>query len=171
MNALRDGGWSLLEAVSSDVDALMEWFSSAEDIRVWGGPTFRFPFTRETFCEDIHWQKIASYCLRNPGGTRVAFGQLYDRNERIHLARLVVAPGSRGRGVGKRLVRMLMEAGSAGLSRRGYSLFVLRDNDAACRCYESLGFSISDYPEDMPHADICYYLTRPAMGMEDEHAS
>lgn len=40
--------------------------------------------------------------------------------------------------------------------------FTFRDNKPAYECYKSLGFGITDYPDDMPYADVCYYLTRRA---------
>jgi ribosomal protein S18 acetylase RimI-like enzyme len=140
----------------------MRWFPSPDDIMIWGGPSFRCPFTRESFFEDVYWEKMASYCLRDGSGEFVAFGQLYDRDGRIHLARLVVRPDRRGRGIGRRLIEMLMAAGATVFPGDEYSLFVFRENTPAYECYKSLGFIVQDYPDDMPHADVCYYLTRPA---------
>jgi ribosomal protein S18 acetylase RimI-like enzyme len=159
---LQDDGWILREAIAADIDELMRWFPKFDDVRVWGGPSFRFPFTRETFFKDIYWGKMASLCLCDPANRVVAFGQLYERDGRIHLARLVVIPDMRGHGVGRRLIEMLMTAGQARFPGNEYSLFVFRDNQPAYECYKSLGFGITDYPDDMPHADVCYYLTRRA---------
>ena len=103
MGMLTRDGWTLREAGSSDIEALMQWFPTHDDINVWGGPSFRYPFTCETFFEDVYWEKMASFCLSSPCGDLVAFGQLYDRDNRIHLARLVVAPGMRGQGLGRAL--------------------------------------------------------------------
>jgi len=160
--ALQCEGWSLGNATSADIEDLMRWFPEPDDVVIWGGPSFRFPFTRETFFEDVHWQEMASYCLQDAASEFIAFGQLYERDGRIHLARLVVRPDMRGRGIGRRLIEMLMEAGSTIFSGDEYSLFVFRENAPAYECYKSLGFVVQDYPQDMPHADVCYYLTRPA---------
>ena len=152
--------WSLSKATSDDVEALMQWFPEQDDIVVWGGPSFRYPFTRETFFEDVCWQTMASYRL-SMAGDFVGFGQLYERDGRIHLARLIVRPDMRGRGAGKRLIELLLEAGSEVFSGSEYSLFVYRENIPAYECYRSLGFEVGEYPSDMPHADVCYYMTRP----------
>ncbi len=160
--ALQDDGWILREAIAADIDDLMLWFPVYEDVHIWGGPSFRFPFTRETFFKDIYWEKMASFCLIDPSNRFAAFGQLYERNSRIHLARLVAAPEMRGRGVGRRLIEMLMTAGQAMFPSDEFSLFVFRENKPAYECYKSLGFEVTDYPDDMPHADACYYLTRAA---------
>jgi len=159
--ALRKEGWALHRTAEADIDDLMSWFPTEEDVIRWGGPEFRFPFTRETFLEDMRFSRMASFSLRDPVGYFSAFGQLYDRDGRIHLARLVAKPALRGEGVGKRLMNMLMEVGLSLFSANEYSLFVLRENIPAYECYKALGFVVGDYPADMPYADVCYYLTRP----------
>ena len=161
MGAIDRDGWTLRKASSSDIEALLQWFPTFDDVNVWGGPSFRYPFTRDSFFADLYWGEMASFCLFDPANDFVAFGQVYDRDERIHLARLVVAPEMRGQGSGKRLVEMLMEAGREVYPRDEVSLFVFRANTPAYECYKSLGFEIQPYPDDMPHADVCYYLTRP----------
>jgi ribosomal protein S18 acetylase RimI-like enzyme len=157
--------WSLRKATAADIEALMAWFGDQHDVVIWGGPTFRYPFTRETFFEDIYWQKMASYCMAERDDF-VGFGQLYERDGRIHLARLVVRPDVRGRGAGKRLIEMLMDVGATLFPGDEFSLFVLRDNIPAYECYKSLGFVVGDYPSDMPYADVCDYLTRPVQSTE-----
>jgi ribosomal protein S18 acetylase RimI-like enzyme len=159
--ALQTDGWMLMASAPADVDAMMLWFGGRADVEIWGGPSFRFPFTRRSFRKDIYWGRMASYSLFDPRGRFTGFGQLYVRSGRINLARLVVDPELRGHGVGKRLVALLMEAGAAQFPCNEFSLFVFRDNLRAFRCYEAMGFVIDDYPDDMPHADVCYYLTRP----------
>ena len=157
--------WSLRKATADDIEALMQWFPEQHDVVIWGGPNFRYPFTRETFFEDICWQTMASFCLFK-NDDFAGFGQLYERDDRIHLARLVVQPEMRGRGAGRRLIEMLMEAGAAIFPGDEFSLFVLRENTPAYECYRSLGFEVDEYPSDMPHADVCDYMTRPTTPKE-----
>lgn len=39
------------------------------------------------------------------------------------------------------------------------SLFVMKDNPAAIRCYQAMGFTFSNYPESMPeHLSHCLYM-------------
>jgi GNAT superfamily N-acetyltransferase len=99
------------ESIAGDVDRLMKWFPDEQSIKVWGGPGFRYPFTRHSFAEDMHWGKMASYRLSDPDGEFAAFGQFYERLGCINLARLVANPDMRGKGVGKRLVGGLIQAG------------------------------------------------------------
>lgn len=154
-------GWSLVEAQASDLRQLMSWFDDAPAVTVWAGPKFRYPFTLESFRDDCHWGRMASFRLDTPGGEFAAFGQLYRRYNRINLARLVVHPEMRGQGVGKRLVSLLLEVGPQLVESDEFSLFVYRDNLPALECYKAMGFAICDYPEGASMADECYYLTRP----------
>lgn len=148
------------------MDTLMTWFSSAAEVNVWGGPKFRYPFTAETFRKDCHWPKMASYCLCDRHGAMdrhaamCAFGQYYDRNGYMNLARLIVAPGQRGRGLGRELVTRLMQAAADSLTLDEFSLFVYQDNVPALKLYQSLGFEIQKYPPDQILADKCHFLTR-----------
>ena len=151
---------TLAKASIEDMETLMTWFPTAEDVNVWGGPKFRYPFSRETFLEDCHWPDMLSFVLRD-SVDMLAFGQVYERHSRINLARLVASPEHREQGIGQRLVEALIDEGRRHFDCEEYSLFVYRDNLPALRCYESCGFRITDYPDDAEMADICFYLTRP----------
>jgi len=162
--------WVLAASEEGDIDRLMPWFPDATSLKVWGGPDFRHPCNRHSFAEDMHWGRMASFSLRHPGVELAAFGQLYERLDCINLARLVVNPAMRGQGVGKRLVGMLLAVGPQLFPCRRYSLFVYRDNTAAYACYRSMGFSAAAYPDNVPLADVCDYLTRPLGNLEIRHA-
>jgi ribosomal protein S18 acetylase RimI-like enzyme len=74
------------------------------------------------------------------GGRLVAYGELWvdDDEAEVELARLIVDPGERGQGLGRRLA-----AGLADLARSRYPRVFLRvhpDNLAARRCYAAAGF-------------------------------
>jgi ribosomal protein S18 acetylase RimI-like enzyme len=150
----------LLDVTIADFDELMTWFPDAASVGAWGGPGFRYPFTRATFIADCRWPRVAARVLKDSDAL-LAFGQFYERHERINLARLVVNPARRGEGLCGRLVQSLMTESREYIDCAEYSLFVYRDNTPARRCYEAAGFTITEYPPDDRLADVCYYLTRP----------
>lgn len=158
---LDKDGWDLREAHDDDFDTLMAWFPDARAVDIWGGPEFRFPFTRASFLADCRVDIMLSYSLLSPQDELAAFGQRYERNGRGHLARLVSNPAMRRQGAGRRLITMMIEAIRQEGKYEEASLFVYRDNTPAYRCYRSLGFSVQDYPDDAAMADRCYFLTRP----------
>lgn len=162
----QDVHCSLVEVSSTDIDELMEWFPMQQSVVGWGGPHFRYPYTRASFHEDVRWRDMASFCLRSEAGQMLAFGQLYERIGRINLARLVVHPDWRGRGIGRKLIAALISTSRALFSLNEFSLIVYRDNARAIRCYEAMGFVIQDYPAEISLRDACYYMTRPVTAQD-----
>jgi ribosomal protein S18 acetylase RimI-like enzyme len=160
-DALVEECWILEPPGDAEIDEVMCWFPDARSVDIWGGPGFRFPFTRDSFLEDCKLARMSSYCLRNPGGEIAAFGQFYDRQGRAHLARLISNPGKRRQGAARRLIEMIIRTASRAGDYAEASLFVYRDNAPARACYLSLGFRIEDYPDDAKMKDRCLFLTRP----------
>lgn len=152
--------WTLVPAVESDLDELMTWLPDRSSTSIWGGPVFRFPFTRDTFFSDCRWNEFATYRLNDEAGTFVAFGQIGERYDRSHLARLIANPDMRGEGVGSRLVMHLLGEASRLYNHEECGLFVYRHNAPALHCYQSAGFKVVDYPNDAPMPDECFYLIR-----------
>jgi len=157
---IEQDGWCLERSSDADIAELMGWFPDPQSVDIWGGPKFRFPFTRETFCEDCHLDAVLqSFSLRDPDGRMAAFGQLYNRQGRGHLARLISNPGMRREGAGKRLIASLMRVAREEYGFQEYSLFVYRHNEPAYRCYLDLGFTVQAYPDDAKMKDKCYFLS------------
>ena len=159
MQAASGTLYSLRPATEHDLRALMRWFPDAASTRVWGGPSFRFPFTFDSFIADARWPGMSSWCLEHDG-LIVGFGQFYDRYHRINLARIAVHPERRGEGLGKRLLALLMEEACKTMDFAEFSLFVYRDNAAAIRCYTAMGFAVAEFPPDAPLKDVTCYMTR-----------
>ena len=151
----------LIAATEADIDRLMSWFPTKQSIDIWGGPNFRYPFTPDTFHEDVRWKEMGSYCLVDSRDDMLAFGQFYERHSRINLARLVVSPQQRGKGLGKQLVSLLLDRGPTSFPLKEFSLYVYEDNHPAMACYAGLGFAEHAYPDDDEMPDNCIYMTRP----------
>ncbi len=152
--------YELLPAPETDIAELMTWFPDAAAVDIWSGPRFRFPFSAVTFAEDCRWNEFSSFRLEDESARLLAFGQISERHDRAHLARLIVRPSMRGAGVGRSLVTALVERARRLYDFEQCGLFAYRHNTAALRCYRSVGFEITRYPDDAPMRDRCYYLTR-----------
>jgi len=152
---------SLVLATDRDIDELMSWFPDAGSVDIWGGPKFRYPFTRGSFVKDCGIEKMISYSLRAADGRMIAFGQRYARDNRAHLARLIASPAARRQGYGRRLIEELIETVRREGKYADVSLFVYRHNEPAYRCYLQLGFRVQPYPEKAVLREQCYFLTRP----------
>lgn len=148
-------------ASDEDIAELMGWFPDAASVDLWGGPKVRYPFTPQTFAEDCGLSRMRSFSLRHSTGAMLGFGQYYYRQGRGHLARLITNPATRRRGYGTRLIEKLIDAVAEDGQATEVSLFVYQHNDAAYKCYRSLGFIVQEYPDDAPLKEHCYFLTRP----------
>jgi len=148
----------LLKADAAMIDTLRAWFDSEEAVTNWGGPDFRFPFSRESFRQDCRWPELNSYALLDESNTIVGFGQFYPSNNYVRIARIGVNPDSRQRGYGRLLMLMLMTEGRRVLGLSDCCLFVMKDNVAASALYHSLGFEIADFPVDARLANVCEFM-------------
>jgi ribosomal protein S18 acetylase RimI-like enzyme len=116
----------LRPATPADVDTIAGWhpMPRAEVLGWWDVPGVE------------PWVMVA------PDDRLVAYGELWtdEEEDEIELARLIVAPELRSRGLGKDLVRSLTEKAAA----TGLATTMLRvepDNATAIHCYLACGFS------------------------------
>lgn len=147
------------------LETLKSWFPDKQSIRLWGGPLFRHPFTHASFLEDMRWRDVPAYSLLDEDNRLGGFGQYYEREGRCHLARLVIDPARRGKGIGRYFIGGLMRIGMSDLGSDECSLFVMSSNQGAIRCYRSLHFLPAPYPTDDPlydNIDFMIYRGGPA---------
>jgi ribosomal protein S18 acetylase RimI-like enzyme len=85
---------------------------------------------------DVH-----PYVLQD-GETLVGYGELWvdEPEQEVELARIIVNPAVRGRGVGKRLVILLLQRASLSGLPDAF-VRVVPENGAAIACYRGAGFS------------------------------
>ena len=150
----------LIPATSIHIKEIMTWFTSESDLSIWSGPNFRYPYTLETFQQDLQLDQLNSFALVSLEGELMAFGQFYLRLSRCHLGRLVVSPEFRGQGVAGLLMSSLCEIGNRQLETTESSLFVLEHNQAAIAAYEKFGFEPRSYPESLSLKN-CLYMVKP----------
>lgn len=138
---------------------IMGWFPDTRSVTRWGSPYTRYPLREETFFEDIYWSKINSRVAIGDDGQLLGFGQFYLKLGRCHLARLVINPDYRGRGLGEEFVAALMEHGSEQLGAPEFSLYVMSENKPAYNCYRALGFELAKWPDRDPQLENCVFMT------------
>jgi ribosomal protein S18 acetylase RimI-like enzyme len=114
------------------------WATTKEEVAMWcGHPVAPVPPMQiNAWARENGVQPFGLY----RSGRLVAYGELWvdDGEAEVELARLIVEPGERCRGLGRRLA-----AGLTDLARSRYPQVFLRvhpDNIAAQRCYAAAGF-------------------------------
>lgn len=152
---------------------LMQQFSSAAALKQWGGEGFAFPIRRQQFLSHLLLKDTQGFCLQNPQGQFIGFGQLCDRFGCHHLARLLILPPYRGKGLAACLIKALIAKGLAVDPKRDISLYVFGDNLAARRCYQRLGFQEATHPAEF-RADLLFMRLSNAQAQQllsDSHAN
>jgi len=154
----------LVKPSHAHIKLLMSWFNNEKELVSWGGPQFHYPFTAQSFQDDLRLTELSSYVLLSKATPYhqeqlLAFGQFYSRLNKCHLGRLVVNPKNRGQGVATQLVTQLINIGQAELATSSSSLFVYPDNHSAVRSYQKLGFEFAEYPEEM-NMNGCLYMIK-----------
>lgn len=150
----------LIKALPSHISQLMQWFLTEQQLVEWAGPNFRFPYDLTSFSEDLNCDIYSSYVLLSiDNDEMLAFGQYYKRLDKCHLARLIVNPQCRNKGLSKHLIHMLSNLGQQALNVNACSLFVFSDNQPAVASYKKNGFRVSSYPQSLS-LDNCLYMTK-----------
>jgi len=150
---------------SASVEDLLEvcrWIRSRDECELWVGKRLEFPIDESTAAAALEFELASSWKLLEAESQRiVAFGQIVPKLDgRLHLARLIVDPGSRATGIGRLLANeLLREARETG--GRLVSLNVSATNLAAIGLYRSLGFGEAERPADEPASTSLYLESSP----------
>lgn len=131
---------------NDDLQALLKWISSEEELRIWSGPGFRWPLDT---CQ------LQAYLEESKSGHRLLWSAVTIQDRILvghaslalqaegsvgRLGRIVIDPARRGEGLGRALVTAAVAAGFTKTWIHTMTLGVYRHNTPARRLYESLGF-------------------------------
>jgi ribosomal protein S18 acetylase RimI-like enzyme len=135
------GMMRLYPTTDPDLLEMVSWIPDRSSCKLWAGPMIRFPLTLERLKEDMECHAGNTLSLKDTEKTLLGLGQILKKPEhRIHLARIIVSPESRGMGVGNNLCRLLMNAAEKRYGPCKFSLNVYTANVHAVSLYENLGF-------------------------------
>jgi ribosomal protein S18 acetylase RimI-like enzyme len=118
-------------------ELILGWIRSPEEADAWA-TVADWPLEPEIFARWHADPDVRPYVFL-ADGEPAGYGELWLEPGEAELARIVVDPGRRGRGLGRRLVELLV-AEAAGLGLREIWLRVVPENAPALACYRSAGF-------------------------------
>ncbi len=100
----------LVEFLKSDAREVARWPTSAGEVLLWAGSAGGWPVDASVFRRWHADPDVKPYVLR-AGEATVGYGELWtdESEQEVELARIIVNPDYRGRGLGKRLVGLLLE--------------------------------------------------------------
>jgi [ribosomal protein S18]-alanine N-acetyltransferase len=118
---------------------VLGWIASADELEAWASRR-DFPLRREVLADWHRDPGVHPYLLLADEGL-YGYGEVWEDREEdeVELARIVVAPSERGRGLGRALVRLLA-AEAAAMGFRDVWVRVGPWNAPALACYSSAGF-------------------------------
>ena len=162
----QPGRLRLADFKSDHGRVIVGWVSSAGELRVWAGADVPFPPAAALF-PGWHADSDAHPCVLFDGEELVAYGETWvDREgKEIELARIIVAPARRGKGLGEAFTRLMM-ARAADIEIDDVFVRVMPENRAAIECYENVGFVRVSADEEQG-----YNLGQPAPGCDSRSAS
>jgi len=135
----------------ADLATVTSWIPNQNACLHWAGSEVSFPIDLANIGQEIDWGVSSSFTVMEEAKI-VAFGQLIPKpGSRLHIKHA----GFRGRGVGRKLMVHLVNAGYAQYAIV-ISLVVHSDNESAVHLYQSLGFKVSTRPPEDPRTIFTY---------------
>lgn len=132
-----------------DVSEVITWVDSSDQLRFWAGPGLSFPINLSEFLERIYFSSDNAFVCEDRCGL-AAFAQLLTvQPSRLHLARLITHPRTRGQGIGRYMSQCLISEAK----RRHATCVTLKvyaSNRRAINLYRSLGFQVSPEIQSNP---------------------
>lgn len=144
--------YSLRPAALADLETVLTWTPAAAALQMWAGPKVTFPPRAQQTWLEIGASEKNTFALLDANQHVCGFGQLLLREPGcVHLARIIVSPVERGKGIGRLLVTELMRVGSELHHPLMFTLNVYKDNATARGLYASMGFTIlsEDHEKNM----------------------
>ncbi len=138
---------------------MIHWFADQAELLDWSGTVLDYPLSLSSFAAELNITLLSSFILVGESDEVLAFGQYYLRNHKCHLARLIVNPKHRGKGLVAKLIELLSKEGCSELNVKETSLFVLEHNKSAIKAYTKYGFTLATYPEELQD-DHCLYMIK-----------
>ena len=137
----------LREYRESDTWEVSRWPTSMEEVRLWAGSDLGWPVDVSVFGRWHVDPDVQPYVMCD-GEVPVAYGEVWidEPEQEVELARIIVSQDYRGRGVGRRLVRQLLEQATLSGLPEAF-VRVVPENGTALACYRGAGFSPVSEPE------------------------
>lgn len=132
----------------ADIDRLLGWIRSPEELMLWTASSFGFPLTREHI--EGHLRDSAARgerrifkAVEEGSGEivgHIELGAIDPRNHSVRIGRVLVDPDRRGQGLGGAMMRAALDTAFRELGAHRVELGVFDVNPAAIACYERVGF-------------------------------
>lgn len=127
----------------TDFPFLEKWVDSAELLLQFAGTDFSWPLTEKQLSDYQNLHPDRSFYMGTTGNqVPFAFGEIIPQENNIpRLGRIIIGDSaSRGKGLGRQFVNLLLEECWSKNFKQAVDLFVWDKNTAAIKCYQAVGF-------------------------------
>ena len=132
--------------ISKDISVIKNWITDERTHAMWCANLIEYPIKKENFSYVM--TRIAAlfgdrpYVFTEDDGTPAGFYcySLNTENKEGMLKFVMISPEKRGKGYGKKMIEDAVEYAFENTNAKAIQLNVFPENDAALRCYESVGF-------------------------------
>ena len=140
----------LVPFTEQDIDRLVSWIETPEELFLWTANGFSFPLTREAVQKLMRehterGDRLFFKAVEAESGEVVGhleFGALDRHNRSLRIGRVLVAPAFRGRGVATGMMRAALAFAFGDFGAHRVELGVFDTNTRARACYERVGFQV-----------------------------
>ncbi|HAS61625.1 MAG TPA: GNAT family N-acetyltransferase [Vibrio sp.] len=123
-----------------DYAQLIAWITTEDLSYLWGGPCYRFPLDHQQIKAHCDQDEVFAY-LFTVDNRNAGFVELYRESAHcFRLCRVFIADDYRGQKLAEVMLKMVIEKASLEFNARLITLAVFAHNQAAKRCYQTLGF-------------------------------
>ncbi|WP_138420375.1 GNAT family N-acetyltransferase [Aquibacillus sediminis] len=162
----------------SDYDQLIKWIDSPSLLVQWGGSSFEFPLTKQQlqnylFDANKDQAKLYAYSVvdQQTGNVigHISLGDIDRKNNSGRIGRVLVGDETiRGKGIGKQMIKSILEIAFNDMRLHRVSLGVFDFNTPAIRCYEKVGFVKEGVKRDAQIFGNTYWNLWEMSMLEDE---
>ena len=125
--------------------ALISWIDSEEMLMQFGGPLFSYPLTNAQLDVSLSDPQRMAFCITLiDTGEVIGHAEIYFSEQSAKLARILIGdPEQRGKGLGQRVMQLLLDRAFGRPEIEVVELNVFDFNTGAIKCYEKVGFVIN----------------------------
>lgn len=131
----------------ADAGCLMMWLEDERTVEFWKADRFTWPLTArqlsayyDDFAADLSAAAFTALDEKGEPAGHFSFRRIDWTENRAHMGFIVVNPDSRGKGLGRQMIRLALQYARQILGLDFVTLGVYDCNGTARRCYEAEGF-------------------------------
>jgi len=144
-----------------DYERLLPWIESRQVLLQWASPVYDYPVTKAQLIEKNQERGdkrlIYKGIVDDEAVAHGEIGLIDETNQSARLCKILINPAQRGKGLGTRWIKTLVDIGFVELKLNRIELNVYDYNQPAIACYQKAGFIIEGRIRDAYKVDNSFW--------------